>query len=301
MNISCELINTVGPGCTLGEGVLWNRDRESVFWSDIEENLLLEFNPGILTVSQYKVPSRLCSFGFTGSSSRLLAAFDFGLAFHDISTGRTRWLDRIDPRSGVRFNDGRVDSEGRFWAGTMVESGDEAKAGIFCFDNVCKLTKRYSGIRIANAICWSPDSMRMYFADTAAQEIKECAFDRASSEMGPSSTFARTTGSEFPDGAVTDADGYLWCAIWGGSRVVRFAPNGAVDFEVDVPVSQPTCVAFGGPKMDQLYVSTAKYGMSSDQLAKEPHAGKLLVFQTNVKGLPPNQFRLDSIQAEIAL
>ena len=291
MNVECEFVSAIGPRTTLGEGVLWNQIRRSVFWTDIEECSLYEYSLENEGLERYQLPHRLCSFGFTDDPKVLVAAFDHGLALYDFEHDRVEWISKLNGSGGVRYNDGRIDAVGRFWVGSMVESAEGPQAGLYCLDQDGELRQHLDNVSISNAICWSPDSRIMYFADSAAQEIRIYPFDVHNGSLGQAARFAITTGDIFPDGAVTDTQGYLWCANWGGSRVVRYAPDSTIDFELATPTSQPTCIAFGGDDLDVLFVSTASFGLDQRALSDQPLAGKLLVFKTNIKGLPSTNFQ----------
>ena len=124
----------------------------------------------------------------------------------------------------------------------------------------------------------------MYFADSPKQTIWRYTFDRIEGSLSDGVVFATTEGDVYPDGAVTDAEGYLWNAQWGGSQIVRYAPDGCVDAIIPVPVSQPTCVAFGGPSLDMLCVTSAQQDLDAEALASQPTAGDMHIFASPIKG-----------------
>jgi sugar lactone lactonase YvrE len=291
-----ELIDIVPVRNTLGEGILWDAEAGVAWWTDIQERLLYRYDPGTREIERIATPERLGSFGLVRGSHKLLAAFESGLALFDPANGAVEWLARPkELRPGLRFNDGRVDRQGRFWAGTMVE-GDapDITASLYCLDGKRRLHCRASGIRISNGICWSPDGTRFYFADSPLRVIYVYNFDPARGEIANRRLFAATPEGAFPDGANVDAKGFLWSAHWGAGRVVRYAPDGSIDRTIEVPASQPTCIAFGGPDLDLLFVTSAREGLNRDALARHPSAGDLFLYRVDACGLSEPRFAFDS-------
>jgi L-arabinonolactonase len=283
-----ELIDIIEVGNTLGEGVLYDPRTDQLWWTDIHSCLMYRYDWADKQVNCFETPERLCSFGFTDTPGKFIAAFESGFAFYQPEAGKVDWIARpfrnID---GLRFNDGRVDRQGRFWCGSMAEDGlpeTIAQSGLFYLHPDLTITNHIKGVEISNATCWNPDSKSFYFADTPSGNIRHYDFHAPSGELSNMRVFATTAKGTFPDGAVTDAEGYVWNAQWAGSKVVRYAPDGTEDLIVDLPVSQPTCPAFGGPDGDMLFVTTAQENMSPEKLAAEPHAGDVFVFKTETRG-----------------
>jgi L-arabinonolactonase len=299
-----ELIDTIPVGNALGEGVVWDHENGVLWWTDIQERTLFRYDPGTRKVDRIATPERLCSFGLVRGHKLLLAAFETGLALFNPASGKTVWLAR--PHADIpelRFNDGRVDRQGRFWTGTMVEDdAPKAAAHLYRLDRQGQLHRKASGIRISNGICWSPDSTRFYFSDSPSRTIYAYDFDAALGEIANRRVFATTPEGAYPDGANVDAEGFLWSAHWGAGRVVRYTPDGEVDRVIDVPASQPTCIAFGGPDLNLLYVTSARDGLKKDELLRHPSAGHLFVYRVDVCGLPDPRFAFEgnAHQASIA-
>jgi sugar lactone lactonase YvrE len=145
-------------------------------------------------------------------------------------------------------------------------------------------------LRIANSIAFSPDGRRMYFADTPTKIIRAYDYDLDSGELSGERTFATLQGPGSPDGSTVDSDGCLWNAEWGGGRVLRYTPDGRVDRVVDLPCSHVTCCAFGGAKLDTLFVTTAWTGLDAAALARQPQAGALFAVDPGVQGLADTPF-----------
>ncbi len=286
-----ELVDVIPVRNTLGEGVLWDGLKQRLWWTDIQEKRLHRYDPATKHVETLDTPERLGSFGFVRDGGRLIAAFESGIALYDPDTGEIEWLFHPAPReAGVRFNDGRVDRQGRFWAGTMVEGGPGRNGKLYCVDRLGRVQRRADGIGISNGIAWSPDSTRFYFADSTLGTIFAYRFDAASGAIAGRRVFAKTPEGASPDGANVDCDGFLWSAQWGASRVVRYAPDGSVDGEIAVPALQPTCIAFGGANLDLLFVTSAREGLNSGTLMAQPDAGSIFVFKVSTPGLPDGRF-----------
>ncbi len=296
----CELLKTIRVGNTLGECILWNAENQLVWWTDIHESTLYNFNPASSELKKYELPERLGSFGFIDNDSRLICAFASGFAIYQPENGEIEWLARPElSYRGTRFNDGRVDREGCFWAGTMVEgdglneSGNPVKGSLYRLAGR-NCTRMLGDIDISNSICWSLDGSTLYFANSPTQIIH--AFDMngdsgLSGSLLNKGIFAKSAYPATPDGSVIDADGYLWNAQWGGGKIVRYSPLGDIDYELQLPVSQPTCICFGGPDMNWLFVTTANENLNAAQLVAQPNAGDVFIYRTRFKGLVEPRFK----------
>lgn len=277
-------------GNTLGEGVLWDPVGQRTWWSDIQERRLFRYDPQSRALETFDLPERLGSFGFIQGSDKIVAAFESGFAHYHPESAHLQWVSRPRHDAGnVRFNDGRIDRQGRFWAGSMVEGEGDAKGKLYCLDG-SDLKVCLTGISISNSICFSPDGKYLYFADSPQRSILRYDIDPASGTIDNRQIFAETPKGAFPDGANVDAEGHLWSAHWGAGRVVRYAPDGSTSAILEIPTAQVTCVAFGGPSLDLLFVTSAREGMSAATLKSQPNAGDVFVYKVNVKGLPDPRF-----------
>jgi L-arabinonolactonase len=282
-------------GNIVGEGILWDVRTQALWWTDIQGRCLhrLDWQHG--TIQIIDTPDRVGSFGLISGRSEFIVAFANGIAIYDPFSRSTEALDNPYPLdAGIRFNDGRVDRQGRFWAGTMVE-GPQFDAGgcLYSVDSARTVRREASGIRIANGLCFSPDGTRMYFADSPTRTIRVYDFADEASVLGAPKTFANTPPGAFPDGATVDAEGCVWSAHWGAGCVVRYTPEGAVDRVIEIPTCQPSCVCFAGPDLDVLCVTTAREGLNATALQSEPHAGDVFLYRVNIRGLPESEFRCD--------
>ncbi|WP_440874103.1 SMP-30/gluconolactonase/LRE family protein [Thalassotalea sp. PLHSN55] len=293
-----ELLFSVDVSNQLGEGVQWHKETQSIWWTDIESSCLWRYstltkdssNP----LTKYAMPERVGCFAFIKGDDRLVIAFSSGIALYHLASKQLSWLAQPEKHlQHHRFNDGRVDRQGRFWAGTLYE-GEAPNTGelasLYMLDHQQECHNMLANIEISNGLCWSLDGNILYHADSPTQCIYQYQMKSDSGLLTDKQLFAKTSENSFPDGSCIDADGYLWNAQWGGSKVVRYAPNGEINLIQSLLVSQPSCVAIGGPNMDWLIVTSAKQGLTTKQLAKEPQAGNLFVYQLNhVKGVEESQ------------
>ena len=188
----------------------------------------------------------------------------------------------------AEFNDGACDPAGRFWAGTTTPGYRPGAGALYRLDPDGTITTMLDGVTESNGIGWSLDGATMYFIDSGEREprIRAFGFDLAGGTLGGSRDLARfPAGGAVPDGLVVDAEDCLWVAMWGGAEVRRYAPDGELLAALPVPVSQPTCPAFGGPGLDDLYLTSAWEGMTASQRATEPLAGHVLHSRPGARGM----------------
>lgn len=290
MSVKVKKIGEISSGDQLGEGVQWHEATQSLWWTDILGQRLCVYDWNSKTLKKIEMPDAVGSFAFTLDPSTLIVAFKPGFAFYNIVTGAVDWIAQPPFLHGEgRFNDGRVDRQGRFWAGTMMADPNgklPPVSRLFCCDLDQNIVAHIENVCISNGLCWSPDGQTLYFADSPTGEIVRYDFHEQTGSLSNRRIFAKSCGNGGPDGAGIDSDGTLWSARWGASKVLAYNPGGDIVADIAIPASQPTCVAFGGPDLNLLFVTSAKDGLSKDQLEKEPSAGNVFVYETNVTGLP---------------
>lgn len=286
-----EIRVAAGTRNILGEVPMWDPETASLWWVDIEGCRLQRLDATTGEITTWTVPERIGSFALREGGG-IVCAFASGFAYYDLDSGETDWIARPEAETPTnRFNDGKVDRQGRFWAGTMDDRLSERTGALYRLDPDLSLHRMETGIGISNALCWSPDDSRFYFADTMQQEIWCYDYTPQTGAIAGRRVFAHTRDEPGqPDGATVDAEGYLWNAQWDGWRLVRYAPDGTVDRVVDLPVQKPTSCIFGGPDLRTLYVTTAIWDLTGEALAAQPLAGALLAFETDVPGLPETRF-----------
>lgn len=289
--IKAELIGVFHVNNKLGEGVVWDSRTQCLWWTDILDNKIYHLNWQHQKLSQYTTPERVCSFSLTEQPQTLLVAFENGIAFYNpINESKTvSWQKKIYNSKGIRLNDGRTDRQGRFWVGSMIEDeSSEDKGKLFSFNAERKLKNHISNLSIPNSLCWSPDSKHMYFADSPTNSIRVYDFDPINGIPSNPKIFAYTKPDIFPDGSDIDSNGNLWNAEWAGSRITQYSPSGTILGHLNLPISQPTCIAFGGPDLDLLFITSAANYLNKEEAEQQPLAGSLFIYKTDYIGLDAN-------------
>jgi sugar lactone lactonase YvrE len=227
------------------------------------------------------------------ASGGLVWAGDHGIYVMDEHTGVSTLI--CDPEKGIatnRFNDGKCDPAGRFWAGTMAVSEAPGCGSLYCLGTTLGVSSRVTGVSVSNGLAWSHDAKTMYYVDSPERCVVAYDFDVATGAIDrPRTVYDVPEGWGFPDGMALDADGCLWVALWDGFRVLRIDPAGRrmVDW-IEMPVARPTSCAFGGAALDELYITSASINLTAEQRAAQPHAGGVFVCRTGVVGLPASEF-----------
>ena len=292
VNLNEEIYVASACGNEHGEGVIWNARQQALYWTDIQGKKLWRLKPATKEVESFAMPERLCAFAIRADGS-LLAAFASGLAFYSLENGEREDFYAFEPdQPNTRLNDGACDRQGRFIVGGNDESGEDAPiSSVIQVDTDGSVRTLMENLVCTNSLSVSPEGTTLYVADTPSQQILAYQYDAKTGDPQAARVFANDAPQGMlPDGSTVDAEGYLWNAQWGGSRVVRYSPAGQVDRVVEVPVPNPTCVAFGGENMDTLFITTSTLGLTAAELAAAPLSGHLLAIKTDVQGLPEPEF-----------
>lgn len=275
----------------LGEGPLWDEAAQRLYWVDITRREIHRFDPKSGRDEKWPTPEPVGCLGLCGNGELVVA---LRAGFHFFDPARGTWRAIIEPERhlpGNRFNDGKPDRQGRFWAGSMDDGEKLATGGLYRLgtDHSCK--RLVEGIICSNALCWSPDSRTLYYGDSGTNTVWAWDFDAASGEIANRRVFVQRPAEEgAPDGATVDAEGGVWVAYWNGWRVVRFDPDGRIDRVVKLPVAKPTCPAFGGPDLDICYVTSAAIeGGPGDK--PQALSGGIFAFEPGVKGLAESHYK----------
>lgn len=277
----------LGVGNTLGEGPLWTVNEQALYWVDIKNNCYHRLEP---VTGKHEVVDAGFPIGALAmrASGGLVMATGEGFVFWDSRTHKARFV--VDPEAGnpdTRFNDGAVDRNGRFWAGTMNETYPERAEGcLYRLDADSSLHTMETCITVSNGIGWSPDNKTMYFTDSLCYVIYAYDYEPETGAIANRRPFVRISPEQgIPDGLTVDSEGFVWSALFGGWKVLRFDANGKVDCDIRLPVANPTSCAFGGEHLADLYITTARLGLSEEQRKKQPMAGDLFCFRTETMGL----------------
>lgn len=281
--ISAELV--LDAGASLGEGPVWDPERNQLIWVDIDAGLVHRLDPGSADASTLEVGQPVGAVVPRRSGGLALAVRD-GFALIEDGDSRVRLvapLEADDP--DTRMNDGACDRAGRFWAGTLSASRRPSGA-LYRWTGEKEPARMLDGLTISNGIGWSPDDRQMYYIDTGTGGVDAFDFDLASGGIANRrQLIVIDPAAGKPDGLAVDADGGVWVAVWGGSAVHRYAPNGSLDRRVAVPVTQVTSCCFGDRDLGTLYITSAARGVH------EPHAGALFACRPGCTGLPTAAFR----------
>lgn len=269
----------VDAGARLGEGPVWDGRAQRLYWVDILGRSVHVHDPSGLADEVFDVGTHVGALAVREQGGLVLAVADGFLAFDFVFTAEITAV--AHPGPPARFNDGKCDPFGAFWAGTMPYDQEPGAGIVYRLDPDHSVRPVLSGVTVSNGLDFTPDGRTLYYIDTPTGRID--AFDVDSGVLSGRRTVVEVSAGS-PDGLTLDADGCLWVALWGGSAVHRYTPDGRLDRVVEFPVSRPTCPVFGGADLGTLYVTSASVGVD------EPHAGALFALDVGVKGLPANRF-----------
>lgn len=247
--------------CELGEGPIWHPEREQLFWFDILGKRLLSRDGD--TALEWRFDDCVSAAGWIDRDTLLIAS-ESALVRFDIATGARETICGLEAENPLtRSNDGRADPQGGFWIGTMGKSAEPGAGAIYRYYRG-QLERLVAGISIPNSICFDPVRQRAYFADTTQRQIMCQLLDDEGWPVDVPEVFVdlRAEGLN-PDGSVIDADGALWNAQWGASRVARYLPDGRFDKALAIAGRHASCPAFGGDNLSTMYVTSAREGLET--------------------------------------
>ncbi|WLD92848.1 SMP-30/gluconolactonase/LRE family protein [Alkalihalobacillus sp. AL-G] len=278
--------------CSLGEGPIWDHERNSFYWVDIIGKKIFKYDS---TIDEVNIANFDQHVGCVSprKSGGLIVALQDGFFFYD-------WEDEVlkqinDPESHLednRFNDGKCDPSGRFWAGTTDSVGIDGKGALYLLDTDLRVSKMIDNVGTSNGLAWSPDHKHMYFIDTPTKQVVQYNFDLISGGIDqPKIAIQFPANVGLPDGMTIDQDGMLWIAHWGGSGISRWNPSTGkqLDF-ISIPAINVTSCIFGGEELNELYITTARIGTTDEELNRYPNAGGIFKLKTNVKGCINSSF-----------
>ncbi|MEM0016435.1 MAG: SMP-30/gluconolactonase/LRE family protein [Saccharolobus sp.] len=272
----------------LGEGPVYDKELNKLFWVDIEGKKIIinDLNTGTETFYDTQdLVSSLCVI----DERRIIATIRHGFYIIDLKNNSLNKLGEVESNIEYnRFNDGKCDKMGRYWAGTMNMLERKPTGNFYKFDGN-NITKVLEGLTVSNGLGWDYEDKVMYLIDTPTRKVFVFDFDLKKGEIYNKRVavdFGNEPGN--PDGMAVDAEGNIWVAHWGGGKVTRWNPkNGKKLFEIKVPATYVTSITFGTPEMNQIFITTA--GKSQD-----PLAGKLFTTKVDVKGLPNYRFNYNN-------
>lgn len=285
MSTQAELFSEVAA--ELGEGPVWDGDGQRLLWVDIVGQRVHVTSADGASTRSYETPAPVGAVALQRGGGFLLA---LGAGFARMSEPDGAIVPLVEAPGGdlavARMNDAQVDPAGRFFAGTMTWDGSDA-GRLYRLDDGGRVSPVLSGIACSNGLAWSADGGTVYYIDTPTKTIARFPFEMAGGEFGERTVHADTSGlTGSPDGMTIDADGNLWVAFWGGWCVRCFAgDDGRLLEELPLPVAHVTSVAFGGEDLRRLHVTSARQGLTEDDLREQPDAGRVHVLVPGVTGV----------------
>jgi L-arabinonolactonase len=287
-----ELRVAIASRNQIGESPVWSVAENSLYWVDVEGRLIQRWNAPGHSVQRWDIGEAIGCIGLRRRGG-LIGASLTGFFFLDVATGKTAPIS--DPEADLpdnRFNDGKVDRRGRFWAGTRNFRNTEIASGaLYRLDPNLSILRMEEGLRCPNGMAWSPDDRLMYLCDTWARRIFVYDFDTDDGALRNRRLFAELPENKgFPDGLTVDANGCIWSAHYDGWRITRYAPDGKVDRVIRMPVQHVTSLTFGGPGFGTLYVTSAHLRLSEEERNRQRVAGHVFALQPGVRGIAEPQF-----------
>ena len=281
-----------------GESPLWHADEQVLYWVDIPARTVHWLDPASGAHHQWLLESEPASLAIADGKGLIVATRN-GVLHLDTSSDQVR-TTMIAPApydtAITRFNDGKVDGAGRYWIGTIYEPRDKPAAEMYVLEQGQLRRAWAGGMTNSNGLAFSPDQRTMYHADTSAHLLRRFDYDVATGTVGEEQVFRQFSSDKSsnyggrPDGGAVDNEGNYWSALFEGARIVKLSPQGEVLAEIALPVRCPTMVAFGGPNLRTLYITSAG-ARPAEELAQYPFSGKLLALQVDVAGRPEPVYR----------
>ena len=290
INAQTERVRLVACAALLGEGPVWVAREGALYWVDIKGPAIFRWTEATGSTQYWTPPFRVGSLA-PRAAGGFVAGTEHGFAIVDPDADRYELLHDPEPEfPRNRFNDGKLDRHGRFWAGTMDDDQVHARGALYRLDPDLGSTRIDEGYQVTNGPAFDRDGTTMFHNDSAARTIY--AFDLAPDGGAHGKReFARFAEHEgYPDGMTVDAEGCLWVACWDAWCVRRFAPDGTRQGEVRLPVERPTSCAFGGAQLERLFVTSARIGLDDAALARQPAAGDLFALDVGVRGIADTLF-----------
>jgi sugar lactone lactonase YvrE len=276
----------------LGEGPCWDSQNGVLYWVNILGKTVNIYDPETNENREIDV-DQLVGTIVPRKSGGLAVAMEKGFYFLDLKTEQLTEI--VDPESQLpenRFNDGKCDPYGRFWAGTLSLSEEQGKGSLYCLHSDFKVEKKVGDLTISNGLAWSPDHKFMYLIDTPTKKVTRFDYDGETGTIkNPVAVIEFKEVEGYPDGMTIDEEGMLWIAHWAGAQVSRWNPEtGEQLISIPIPALNVTSCTFGGADLKTLYITTARKNMTKEELEKYPLTGGLFKIETDVKGSPAYSF-----------
>ncbi len=275
----------------LGEGPFYKEDENSLYWTDIKDFRIYKYDLASKKVEYFQFSKAIGSFVFT-SNNKILATTNEGYEYLDLKTLEITPL--VNPEKNLvnnRFNDGKCDARGRYFAGTMDNNEEKIMGSLYCLDKNI-IEKKEKDLFISNGLGWNKDSSKFYLTDSPKRIIYVYDYDLKTSIMSNKQIFATINNEDgYPDGLCIDEEDYIWSAHWAGSKITRYKPDGSIDKIIELPVPNVTSCCFGGKDFKTLFITSAQKDLSKEELLASPLSGSTFILETNVKGQKPNLYQ----------
>lgn len=289
MAVTADLI--LDTKSDLGEGPVWSVEDQVLYWVDIHEGDVHIYNPADGSDRVINT-GKQCGTVVRRASGGLMVALEDGFASLDPATGEVQHICNPETKPDMRWNDGKCDPGGRFWAGSLGAAESEPIGTLWALEADMSTSAKIESLTIPSGIVWTSDQKTMYYIDTPTMTVDAYDYDVETGNI-TNRRVAVTVAEEdgWPDGMTIDAEDMIWVAHWGGARVNRYNPaTGEKIQQVDVPSPQTTAPALGGPDLTHMYITSASHGLDEETLAKYPHAGGVFMIEVDVPGVPANNF-----------
>ncbi len=279
-----------GIRCELGEGPHWDIPSASLLFVDINRGEVHRLDPvtGVDAVSPVASYVSLVVPVADGSGDQVCAVKgDLVLLASDGTVGPRHVLEAGRP--GNRINDGKADPAGRLWCGSMSLTREPERSSLYRVD-ATGAAEVAAGVTLSNGLDWDVERARMYYIDSPTQRVDAFDYDLATGEIANRRPFATIDAADgLPDGMAIDAEGCVWIALFGGGALRRYDPDGTLMRSLELPVHHPTSIAFGGPELATMFVTTSRHKLTDAERADQPDAGAIVVIDAGVRGRPANE------------
>ena len=277
----------------LAEGPAWDHRLQHLIWVDIEEKQVHLYHPAFDRDDCYQLDKMVGAAVPMKSKGQLLLALSDGLAIFTLAKQSLTYIAETErEHPGNRFNDGKCDSEGRFWAGTMGLELESGLGALYCVWPNFSVHPKVKKVTISNGLAWAANGQTMYYIDSPTQQVVAYEYDPPSGAIGNPKVVIRIPPKlGTPDGMTIDQEGKLWIALWGGYGVGRWDPlTGELLDMLRVNAPHVTSCTFGGPNLDELYITTARSGLTAEQIEAYPNSGGIFWIKPGQQGRPIDFF-----------
>ncbi len=274
-----------------GEGPVWDPINQELFWVDLIQGKVHRAHIANGQIETYQLGQPVGVIALRQQGGLVVAVRD-GFGFFDLDANRLELLEENAEKDNpeVRFNDGAIDPDGRFLAGTMSWDGVDRLGKLFALHKDHSITLLEQNLFISNGMTWSGDGETYFFIDTLQHAVFAYDYDSTTGQISNRRIHIQFERTEFPDGMAADTDGGFWIAFYGGSKVVHYGSDGSEIEQVKLPVMHPTSCCFGGPNLSTLFITTSQIALSDRLKSDHPTAGYVFRVETLVEGVPQRRF-----------